>query len=449
MHTIVLLLALLSGYYEKPLETAGPGGTAAPRKVVLLIGDGMGPAQIKAYRAFADDPDTPGLEPLALDRYLVGAVATETITVVCPLPEPCRDDPYAVTDSAASATAYATGQDTIVRTVGIDRHGEPLATVLELAARQGMGTGIVATSQVTHATPAAFVAHVASRRLYAEIADQFVTNRVAGDPVVRVILGGGLTDFRRADRDLVAELEAEGYAFVTDRAGMLAADGDRLLGLFAPVGLPRAWDRPATVPSLAEMTDKALATLDRDPDGFFLLVEGSQIDWAGHDNDLVGVVSEMEDFLAAVGRVLAFAEEQGDTLVVVTADHETGGLSLGSEGVYRFDPGALRGLTATPRAMAERFAAGEGELAELVAAHVPFALSGEEVALLAGAAREVGAAQAAISALFDARTHAGWTTGGHTGVDVPLYAYGPGREAFAGVMENEAVGRALIAAVRR
>ena len=122
-------------------------------------------------------------------------------------------------------------------------------------------------------------------------------------------------------------------------------DGDRLLGLFAPDGLPRAWDRNDSDPSLAEMTRLALPILNRNEAGFFLMVEGSQIDWASHKNSVPGVISEMEDFIAAVQVVLDFAKNQGDTLVIITADHETGGMALGRDGIYRWNAEPLRGVS--------------------------------------------------------------------------------------------------------
>lgn len=446
-----LASAMMLAACVQPGETPRPASSAPerPSNVILLIGDGMGAAQVKSYRAFADDPATHVIEPLAFDAYHVGAVATDSIVLDCreDASAPCVRLPYGVTDSASSATAYASGKDTVIGMLGQGPDGERYDTVLELAARRGKATGVVSTSQVTHATPAAFVAHVSSRQAYAAIADQFVDNRVHGQPVAQVILGGGKGDFRRADRDVAKELVQAGYTFVVNREDLLEAEGPRLLGLFAPVGLPRHWDRPASVPSLAEMTSKALEILDDDPDGFFLIVEGSQIDWAAHGNDIAGVVSEMEGFTEAAERVLDFVRTRGDTLVVITADHETGGLSLGRDGVYEWNPTDLRSLQATPAAIVAAFLTGEDTLDAVLSAHSELALTEQERALLAAVPREELAAWQALNELLDQRTFTGWTTAGHTGVDVPLYAAGPGSDAFHGLMENEAVGQALIQAV--
>ena len=426
-----------------------------PRNIIFFLGDGMGPAQVKAYRLFADDPSTALIDPLPIDRLQVGSVATESIVLVCAdggeaaeqgtAVRGCRRTPYGVSDSAASATAYATGVDTVNGMLGLGPEGTHLTTILERAAAAGWGTGVVSTSQVTHASPAAFVAHVPARRMTHEIADQFFDNQHQGRPVAQVILGGGVDDFRREDRDVAAQfVEEAGYTLVSSRAELQATDADRILGLFAPVGLPRQWDRPETVPSLADMTGKAIETLARNDQGFFLFVEGSQIDWAAHGNDIAWVVSEMADFMAAIDIGLEFAEGRDDTLLVVTADHETGGLSIGRDGVYAWNPEPLRSMTATPALIVERYVAGEAALSSVLAAHGSFDLGESEQALLDATPREAEAAYAAVTRLLDEKTFTGWTTGGHTGVDVALYASGPGSETLRGTLENEVLGQKLL-----
>ena len=416
-----------------------------PRNVVFLLGDGMGFAQVKAYRMFADDPSTDLIDPLPFDAYQVGSVSTDSIRLDCGLADDadCRRDPYGFTDSASAATAYATGRDTIVGRLGIDATGDSIPTIFEAARRYDKATGLVATSQLTHASPAAFCSHVADREQAADIADQYFDNQWNGAPMVDVLLGGGLSGFRRADRDLVAEFQGQGYPVAINRDQMVARRGNRLLGLFADEGLPRALDRGPATPSLAEMTRAALHRLKRDPDGFLLFVEGSQVDWVGHDNSIIGIVSEMADFVEAARVILDFARRDGDTLVIITADHETGGLALGRDGIYRWDPRPLRGVTATPAAMAAEFATGDASLADIVADHSNLELSETERRRLEAISRSATASLSMITRLFNERTLTGWTTTGHTGVDVPLYVFGPGRARFRGVMQNEEVGRIL------
>ncbi len=450
-HLSAIYAVLLFGCASMPGLADGSEDRQGPRNVIFLLGDGMGPAYIKAYRAFANDPLTPVIDPLSIDPLLKGSIATDSIAMSCEGEDEtdCVRNPYGVTDSAASATAYATGVDTINGRLGVDVNGEPLTSVLELAARQGKGTGVVSTSQVTHASPAAFVAHVMSRRDYPNIANQYYDNQVNGLPMVQVILGGGVDDFQREDRDVTAQLVAAGYDHVQDREALLAADALPLLGLFAPVGMPRHWDRPDDSPSLAEMTGKAIELLSANDAGFFLMVEGSQIDWAGHGRDISGVISEMQGFLEAVDVALAYAWEQGDTLVVITADHETGGLSLGRDGIYAWNPVPMRGMTLTPEGITEQFMMDEeASLAALLQAAVPFELTSLEREALGAVERDEDEAYDALTEIMTERTLTGWTTHGHTGVDVPLYVSGPGSEAFQGVLQNEELGRLLIQAVQ-
>ena len=415
-----------------------------PRNVIFMVGDGMGIAHVKAYRMYADDPSTHIIEPLPIDSLMVGSVSTDSIRMKCEKPDgPCTRDPYGVTDSASSATSYATGRDTVIGRLSMSTSGETIPTILEEANKRGKSTGLVATSQITHATPAAFGAHVEKRSQENDIADQYFDRQIDGKPVIDVMLGGGLKFMQREDRDLVSEFRNAGYEVAVDKSELLAMEGDKLLGLFSPKGLPRAWDRSDKVPDLADMSRVALNTLSRNPQGFFLMVEGSQIDWAAHGSSIAGVVSEMEDFIAAVRVVLNFARKNDDTLVVITADHETGGLALARDGIYAWNPQPMHGMKATPRGMTNRYLAGEEALADIVAKNVAFELTASEIEALNAALREEDPSDAAIAAVFNKRTLTGWTSHGHTGVDVPLYATGPGSERFHGVMQNEDLGRVM------
>ena len=427
-----------------PCKSFAQESAESPRNVVFMVGDGMGFAHVKAYRMYADDPSTDIIEPLPFDALQVGSVSTDSIIMKCDaLKLNCKRDPHGFTDSASSATTYATGRDTIRGRISVDPSGKPMRTILEGARMDGKSTGLVSTSQITHATPAAFASHVISRRLQNDIADQFFDSQWQGKPMVNVMLGGGLNYLRRDDRDLVSEFQNAGYKLALNRAELLDMEGDRLLGLFAPSGMPRAWDRDAEAPSLAEMTGVALKSLEQNQKGFFLLVEGSQVDWAGHGNSIAGVISEMEDFVAAVRVVLDFARQHPDTLVIITADHETGGMAVGRDGISRWDVKPLRGMKATPSAMTARYLAGEESLSRVVADNIAFKLNSTEVAELDATERVEDAAFTAIADLFNQRTNTGWSSSGHTGVDVPLYVLGPGKERFHGVMQNENLGRVM------
>lgn len=440
---------------ESPEAGEIPEASVRPKNIIFMIGDGMGHSQVKAYRYYANDPATEVIDPLPLDAYLTGAVATEAIAMDCAEDDAtqCVLNPYGITDSASSASAYSTGKDTLVGRLGVSLEGERQESISEQARRQGIAIGIVSTSQVTHATPAAFYAHAKNRDENDTIADQLFDNQWEGMPLPQVILGGGTAVLKREDRDITAEFQAKGYSLVSNREELASNGSGLVLGLFAPIAMPRAWDRPDSMPTLADMTTAAIKVLEQDEEGFFLMVEGSQIDWASHSNDVAGVISEMQDFSAAIETAIAYAEQQGNTLVVVTADHETGGLSLGRDDQYFWNPRPIRGLKKTPAGITEEFLAGDEPLSVVAARHLPFELTEEERKALDEAKQEtppypeygVDGTQAytLLNLLFDKRTQTEWGSMGHTGVDVPLYAIGPGSERFRGVLENEVVGQLL------
>jgi len=453
----ILLTLLLASTLVVSFAPAAVKADASikPKNIILMIGDGMGYAQVKAYRYYANNSATAIIDPLPYDRYLSGSVATEAITINCEKDDEtnCVLDPYGITDSASSASAYATGIDTLVGRLGVSLEGERQEYITERARRQGKSVGIVATSQVTHATPAAFYAHVKDRSEGNTIADQLFDNQWEGMPLPQVILGGGTDLLKRKDRDITAEFVAKGYSLVSNRQELDENSASHVLGLFAPISMPRAWDRPESMPSLADMTTAAIKVLEKNAEGFFLMVEGSQIDWAAHSNDIVGVISEMQDFSAAIEAALEYAERQGNTLVVVTADHETGGLSMGRDDEYIWNPRPIRGLKLTPARITEEFLAGDESLSVVAARHLPFELTKGERKELDKAKQETPPypeygvdgthAYTLLSLLLDKRTRTGWTSVGHTGVDVPLYSAGPGSERFRGVLQNETVGQLL------
>jgi alkaline phosphatase len=273
---------------------------------VVFIADGAGTGYWTAAHFAAD--------ALAVHRFpVVGLVDV-------------RSASSDITDSAASATSYACGVVTYNGAIGVDPDSVAVSTVLEMAAARGMATGLVATSSITHATPAAFAAHVPSRAMQQEIARQMVERRPT------VVLGGGRKYFdpaaRRDSLDLLRTIR-DHYTYVQDAGELGALRTDTvsaLFGLFAHEHMPSAADR---TPTLQQMTEAALSIMGPDPDGFFLMVEASQPDWRGHDNaPLEAVTAEMLDLDRAVASALRFRERFPETLVVITADHETGGLAL-------------------------------------------------------------------------------------------------------------------------
>ncbi len=285
------------------------------RGTILLIGDGMGLAQLEAG-----------------GWYRTGSPYGLTVWT---LPHQARLNTCSasgVTDSAASATTMATGEATFNGRIGMDRALEPVENLVELSRSLGLATGVVTTTSVQHATPAAFTAHHPDRNQQIPIADQQVL-----ESGVDVMLGGGTawlnpagTTSRRVDEGLIDAIADAGYRYVTTADALAEIDpkGGRLWGAFAVEHLPYVLDRPPEVPSLPTMVDKALDVLVTDPDGFFLVVEAGRIDHAGHGNNVGRLVEEVVELDQTVELLLAWVDEHPDTSVIVTADHECGGLEI-------------------------------------------------------------------------------------------------------------------------
>jgi alkaline phosphatase len=379
------------------------------RNVILLIGDGMGQAHRFAAQLLAAGRNG----RLAMDRLpYAGQMATLS-----------GDATSFVTDSAAAATAIATGVKTLNGSVSIDLKGQEQMTILELARDSGRAVGLVSTCQITDATPAAFAAHVPHRADQSEVARQYIERTR-----VDVILGGGAAHWYPhgaalpraltagvpgrgigSDGDVVALARQLGYEFVTDAAA-LSANLDRrsgepagpLLGLFAAQeffvqtaeGFGANYDPPV---ALADLTSAAIEILAQNRNGFFLMVEESAIDRMAHRNNAPLTLKGVLELDRAVQVALAFASRVPDTLIIVTADHECGGLAVaGSEDQpYPYEPGG--GLLDT-------MLAGEDG---------PFPVADADYGFVVG-----------------------WATTGHTAAPVPITSTGPGGERLTGSIEN-------------
>ncbi|MEM1117894.1 MAG: alkaline phosphatase [Bacteroidota bacterium] len=419
------------------LDDQAPKRADTPQNVILMIADGFGPASATLGAAAKG-------APLAFDSLLVGSVETSATD-------------NRVTDSAAGATAFACGIKTYNGAIAVDTLGLPCRTLLEAAEDRGMVSGLVATSRITHATPASFATHVLARSQEAEIARQLAASEVD------LLFGGGRRFFTErplgdasADTDLLRPLTevmtTSGWSVAVDAAGYDAIAALPAAAFLAESHLAYEVDRDETdEPSIAEMTQKAIDLLAAEAGeaGFFLMVEGSRIDHAGHGNDPAGHLGDILAYDEAVAVALAFAAADGNTLVVSTSDHETGGMTLGRDDVYFWDPAPVLRATASFEAMTARLRAGgdpeavirEGlgldELPEGTAEAVEGAIASGDPFALGPVIRDLASEPAGI----------GWTTGGHTAIDVGLYAFGPGASHFEGRMPNDAVGRALFRAM--
>ena len=293
------------------LFTASTWAGQAPTNIILIIGDGMGPGQVTLARLVVQAEG----KSLAMDSMKTGAMVQT------------RSASSIITDSAAAGTALATGWKTNNGMVSVLPDETAVLTILEVAQKLGKSTGLVTTSAITDATPAVFASHVGRRGGQPEIAQQLLEHGV------NALLGGGRAYFvpesqagsRRKDAiDLLGQAKEKGYTIVETRDDLVRSNSGRILGLFQMADLTTE----APEPELSALADKAIRMLSENRKGFFLMVEGGQIDTKAHVNDVAGVIKQMREFDAAVGVALTFARRQGKTLVIVTADHETGGLIL-------------------------------------------------------------------------------------------------------------------------
>lgn len=402
-----------------------------PQNIIMVVGDGMGPAYTTAYRMYADDPATPEVEKTVFDRLLVGMASTH----------PDMGTGY-VTDSAAGATALSTGKKSYNGAIGVDVNKEPAQTILELAKAQGRRTGVAVTSQINHATPASFGAHNESRHNYDDIADSYFDDKVNSQFVLDVMLGGGWQYFIREERNLVEQFKSAGYQYIDDLADVDKVNTIQpLLGLFADSGMPWALDSPNQT-RLPKLAKAAIRNLENEK-GYFLLIEASQIDWAGHGNDIASAMAEMHDLAMTLEWLEGYLERNPDTLLVVTADHSTGGMSIGANNNYSWSPSWLKGLKASPAEIGKQLMTTENR-GELVAEQLGFELTEDEImGLNAVKSDDVWIFQKAVNEILDGRSNTGWTTSGHTGIDVQIFAKGLGSDRFRGHLDNTDIAKAL------
>ena len=352
LSTLLLLLVFTA------CQTEEQNQNEIPQNIILLIGDGMGFAQVTAAE-YAHGP----LNMTSMPYH--GSILTYSAD---------RN----VTDSASSATAMAAGFKTNNGMLGVLPDTTAVQSIAQYASELGKSTALLASCRITHATPAAFAVHHHSRGDEFIIAEQFV------DSGIDMLLGAGWNYFlpeneggtRPDSRNLIAEMEGNGYLYIDSENDLgRMGESDKVIAFLEGQDLQRYPERGG---QMVGLTVAALEQLSQDPNGFFMMIEGSQIDWAGHGNDAEWMLQEMIDFDNVIGAVLDFAERDGNTLVVVTADHETGGLTLlnpeeGSDHPFRYE----------------------------------------------------------------------FSTGGHSGLNVPVYSYGPSAQEFAGQYENTEIARKL------
>ena len=437
--------------------------SSRPKFIFLFIGDGMGPAQVKLSDAVLDSANA-----LVMGSFpIVGVTTTHA------------ENRY-ITDSGAAGTALATGFKTSVGTISMkSNHRDTLRTIAEMAKQKGMRVGIVSSVGIDNATPACFFAHNAGRGNYHDIAMQMAASGFD-------YFGGGYAegDFARnrtgngvVKPDIPSVMKAAGYRVTTGREELFSVlSGTRCwayTGFDAKAAMSYAMDRQKGDLSLAEFTRQGIRLLDN-PAGFFMMVEGGKIDWACHANDAAAAAHDVVAFDAAIAEAVAFYRLHPDeTLIVVTADHECGGLSLGNAtqgyetrlSLLRRQKASLQrfsemvGSWTTSRNVSFAMALdsvkvyyGLGDGAQGSA----LAISVQERKILREAYPEIsegvgsGAERfaSAVTGMLNARAGIGWTSNAHTAVPVPVYAVGAGAAAFGGSYDNTGIAEKLIRLAR-
>lgn len=412
------------------------------KNVIMMIADGMSTEGITLARQVKGGS-------LAIDEISVGSVITSW-----------ANGP--ITDSAPGGTVYAAGEKTNNKYIGTSVNDTPMASILEGAESVGKATGIIATSEITHATPGDFTAHTNNRSYYNQILQQQINQDM------EVVLGGGFNkpsgfsseveadEFTSYYEEQVNNIKEEGFDFITTKDELTNYSGDKLWGSFADADLKYDFDRQSdsdnVQPSLAEMTNKAIEVLNKDEDGFFLMVEGSKVDWAAHANNTVGIVSDILAFDEAVKKAVEFAKEDGNTVVVVTTDHGNSGITIGSsyyndnigsydKATYANTTDLLKNATITEERFNEISSGkSDAEIKELALKYYGINLTDEELAIVKGEqgeGRKVG-----IREVIARRVGIGYTTGGHTGEQIYLGVYSPSDvELLEGVVDNTEVNK--------
>ncbi|EJR53937.1 hypothetical protein IIM_02316 [Bacillus cereus VD107] len=423
-----------------------------PKNVIIMVMDGTSSSVTTLARWYKG-------APLALDQIVSGGVRTYSAE-------------SAITDSAPAATALATGNKSnsgyvgvlpsVVNSPGLEPVKEeckfrPVANVLEGAKRSGRATGIIATSEIQHATPASFSAHHANRKNFEVLGEQQVYQNI------EVVLGGGKAalqpitsnGIRKDNEDLVKVIQDKGYDFVETKDALLNSKSNKIWGSFSSNALAFDMDRAATnpeQPTLSQMTGKAIQTLSKDKDGFFLFVEGSKADWAAHANDPIGMISDVLAFDDAVTEALEFAKKDRNTMVIALTDHGNSGISIGNSNTTKgYDTTPVSAFI-TPLKKAKMTLEGAtnklkddlSNIKEVAALYGLDNLTDNESEKLKAAHNKADVGSI-LTKLLANRANLGFTTGGHTGEDVFLYSYGPQKPY--GLVQNTDIAKTMAKAM--
>ena len=432
-------VGLFAAKSDRPLHS-----DAEVKNIIVMITDGTSIGALTLARWYkAYDVNTGTIDTrmsLAMDEITSGLVRTywsdgRTIG--------------AITDSAPAATSFACGIKTIAGYVGMGPDKAPAISILEAARHIGKSTGIVATSNIQHATPAGFSAHYSDRGKYDIIGEQQAFNGID------VVLGGGSmyleATYRKDSENIIDAIKDMGYRYITTRDKMEATSEGRLWGMFAPDAMAYDIDRlelAPTEPSLSEMTAKAIQLLSGNKDGFFLMVEGSKPDWMAHANEPVGLITDILAFDDAVAVALDYAKSSQNTMLLIMSDHGTGGISIGNAGTsgsYSRDPvtkfiSPLKRASLSGAGIAQKLDEGRTNVEDVMKNFFGINdLSEDEEETMRNTS--AGRIQNVVGQIISKRAHIGWTTTGHTGEDVLLSTYLPGNGRITGVLDNTDISK--------
>ncbi|MGL4393625.1 MAG: alkaline phosphatase [Brevinema sp.] len=447
MRFLFLLSFVLLGSACTPQKfstNSGETELVKAKNAIILIADGQSVNVTTLLRWYK------GGDNLAVDSMASGLVRTHN-----------ADTPIA--DSAPAGTALATGHKSHTGFVGVlpdeailpgstagGTPRKPIASILEAARLAGKKTGIIATSEIMHATPAAYSAHYPSRKAYDDLSEQQLHQNID------VIMGGGYTFFtpegRKDGKNLVEGFVNKGYTIARTKEEMNNFSKGKFWGAFADKDMAHHFDRTDDQPSLAEMTAKSIELLSQESKGFFLMVEGSKVDWAAHANDPSGLISDALAFDEAVQVALDFAKKDGNTIVIAVTDHGNSGISIGDESTsvgYDYTKleefiAPIQKVSLTAEGIGRKIDQGE-DIASALNTGFGFIPTTQEVALLRGKTGED--LHYAIGPILAKRAKIGFTTRGHTGEDVPLYSYLPGDKKITGLLDNVDIPRYVAAAM--
>lgn len=399
-----------------------------PKNVIFLIGDGMGLAHVTLTDFVFGDLNM-------MKMPYTGFASTYS-------------NSNTITDSAAAGTALSTGFKTDNGMIGMTPDKKPAETLLEKGIKLGKKTGMVTTTAITHATPACFTAHVEKRYFQRDIAEQQAKSDF------NVLFGGG-KKYMEKNYD---SAKKHGFEIVNTSKELMNAHSDKVMGIFAKDHMNYSLDRTADEPSLALMTRKAIELLSKDNDkGFFLVVEGGRIDHAAHSNDPIGVIYDTKAFDKAVGEAMSYANLNKDTLVVVTADHETGGLGLGRKG-YNIYPAKFKGFKAIPDTIVSKIKNDCSNMEQILEEYTTYKMSDFDKKELAAfkkarlaakpsAYSQGGYATVKFVDMINDLAGIDWTTGDHSACMVPVMSYGMNAEDFEGFMDNTQIPVKIMNAV--